>query len=199
MNADAPATDLAIEWVDVHSLTPDPTNARKHGARNLDAIADSLTRFGQRRPLVVTPEGVIIAGNATWAAAKRLGWERVAVTRFEGGFNEARAYGIADNRASDLAEWDTDRLLETLGELDDELLNAAGWSDDEVAAMLTPPPPDDETQATPELVTVKFQATPETEAKWRAALTATGWRDDIAAAADLVDIAHTHYLPEGAA
>jgi hypothetical protein len=39
---------LTLETVPVGALVLDPANARKHGSRNLDAIAGSLRQFGQR-------------------------------------------------------------------------------------------------------------------------------------------------------
>ena len=39
--------------ISIAQLSLDPKNARKHSARNLEAIAASLLKFGQRKPLVV--------------------------------------------------------------------------------------------------------------------------------------------------
>lgn len=116
-------TNLSVRTVPVGKLTLDSKNARKHNKRNLDAIAASLTEFGQRRPLVVTPDFVVVAGNGTLEAAMSLGWESVAVTvlPFDDP-NKAKAYALADNRTAELASWDDEVLLATLTELD-----AAGW------------------------------------------------------------------------
>ena len=53
-----------METVAIESLELDPNNARKHSKRNLDAIAASLEKFGQRKPIVIH-NGVVIAGNGT--------------------------------------------------------------------------------------------------------------------------------------
>ena len=64
----------------IGGLVPDPQNARTHDEANLASIAASLTRYGQRTPLVVNRAGrVILKGNATLEAAKRLGWTELAV------------------------------------------------------------------------------------------------------------------------
>lgn len=117
-------TDLIVELVPVESLTPDPGNARRHSQRNLDAIAGSLSRFGQRRPLVVTADGIVLAGNGTLEAAKSLGWKQIAITRIPNDWthDQARAYALADNRTAELAEWDGKLLADQLVELD-----AVGW------------------------------------------------------------------------
>jgi len=110
-------------WL-IANLTADPQNARTHDKRNLDAIATSLTKFGQRKPIVITPEGIILAGNGTVQAAKQLKWKevQVTVTPKEWDYATARAYALADNRSAELAEWDTSVLASQLVELD-----AEGW------------------------------------------------------------------------
>lgn len=99
---------MDIELRDIDLLTLDPSNARKHGKRNISAIAASLSRFGQRRPAVVRTDGTVLAGNGMLEAARGLGWSQVAVTVVpdEWSVEEARAYALADNRTGELAEWD---------------------------------------------------------------------------------------------
>lgn len=113
---------LPYERVSIDSLKFDARNARKHDKRNLKAIKDSLTKFGQQKPIVIGDDGTVIAGNGTLAAAKELGWETIDVRRSGLKADEAIAYGLADNRSAELAEWDEGVLGELLGELD-----TAGW------------------------------------------------------------------------
>ena len=129
-------TALTVEQVDVASLKHDPKNARKHSARNIEAIAASLREFGQRRPLVVRGD-VVIAGNGTLEAATTLGWDTVAITRVPSNWThkQARAFAIADNRTAELAGWDHDTLLETLSDLGDTLIEAAGFSPADLSTL----------------------------------------------------------------
>ena len=115
---------MKLELWQISKLIADPQNARKHDKRNLDAIATSLTKFGQRKPIVITAEGIILAGNGTVQAAKQLGWKelQVTVTPSDWDYATARAYALADNRSAELAEWDTSILASQLVELD-----AEGW------------------------------------------------------------------------
>lgn len=103
-------------------LLLDPENARKHSQKNLDAIKASLTKFGQRKPIVINHKGVILAGNGTVEAAKDLGWEHIDVAVVPADWDEAtaRAYALADNRTAELAEWDENVLAKQLLELMDE-------------------------------------------------------------------------------
>ena len=99
-----PLRGLAVPVADLHL---DPANARRHGDRNVEAIAASLSRWGQRAPLVVQRDGMVVrAGNGRLEAAKRLGWTHVAALVVDEGSVEATAFAIADNRTAELAEWD---------------------------------------------------------------------------------------------
>lgn len=110
---------MRIETVPISALQKDPENARKHSKKNIDAIAGSLKKFGQRRPLVVWQQ-FVIAGNGTLEAAQQIGWTEIEITRVPEDWTheEARAYAIADNRTSELAEWDDFLLSNQLVELD---------------------------------------------------------------------------------
>jgi ParB-like chromosome segregation protein Spo0J len=108
-------------WL-IKNLRLDPNNARKHDQRNLDAIKASLDKFGQRKPIVISKEGVILAGNGTVTAAKELGWSTIDVTVAPADWDQAtaKAYALADNRTAELAEWDTSVLASQLMELQDQ-------------------------------------------------------------------------------
>ena len=129
---------MHVESVPIGSVHPDPANVRKHPDRNLDAIKASLVRFGQQKPIVVDAKGIIRAGNGTHAAAVALGWPMIAVVRSELAGSEATAYAVADNRTSELAEWDDTALAETLRALqsDGVPMEDVGYSDAEVDALL---------------------------------------------------------------
>ena len=104
--------------IQITELTLDPKNARKHSARNLEAIAASLNKFGQRKPIVVH-RGVVLAGNGTLEAAKSLGWTEIEVAEVPEDWDNdtAKAYALADNRTAELAEWDESELAKQLLEL----------------------------------------------------------------------------------
>jgi site-specific DNA-methyltransferase (adenine-specific) len=106
--------------IQIEQLSLDPKNARKHSQRNLDAIAASLEKFGQRKPIVVH-RGVVLAGNGTLEAAKSLGWTEIEIAEVPDDWDDdtAKAYALADNRTAELAEWDESALAKQLLELQD--------------------------------------------------------------------------------
>lgn len=111
---------LTIETIGIDTVEPHPDNPRRH---DLDAIAGSLERFGQTKPIVVQKStGYVVAGNGTRIAAKeRLGWEAIQAVYLDMDDETAKAYLAADNRASDKAGYDQATLyglLEGLADLD---------------------------------------------------------------------------------
>jgi ParB-like chromosome segregation protein Spo0J len=125
---------LSFERVKISSLTHDPRNARKHDARNIKTIMDSLQKFGQQKNIVVSEDNVILAGNGTIEAAKKLGWDEIDIKRSHLKGEEAIAYSLLDNRSAELAEWDEEVLGDILGELDASGwdLGDLGWSDEDM-------------------------------------------------------------------
>jgi len=107
---------LEIKTVSVNALMLDPQNARRHPKVNIDAIKESLERFGQVAPIVVR-KGVVVGGNGTLTAAQALGWDELEVVEFEGTLRDAKSLALALNRTAELAEWNTVQLAETLAEL----------------------------------------------------------------------------------
>ena len=132
-------TTLTTETVPIEDIRPDLKNARAHDERNTSAVAASLRRFGQQKPIVVDREGKIIAGNCTHAAALAIGWTEITIIRTDLAGTEATAYAIADNRTAELATWDNASLaalLDSLRAEDATLLDAAGFTPGELDALL---------------------------------------------------------------
>lgn len=139
--------------VPINSLSPLDGNPR---IGDVPAVARSLERFGQRKPIVVDERGMIIAGNHTWLAAKSLGWDEIAVVRFSDDEATARAFALADNRTSELGSYDEEALralILAVSDVDPSLVNAAGYSDEDLAELLSAGlpdlPPEDEAPKTP--------------------------------------------------
>ena len=124
-------------------LRPDPENARVHPQRNLDQIGASLDEAGAWRSIGIDEKGVVYMGNGVVQAAngKKLklkvvdaeGDELVAVRRVGLTAKQKQRAALADNRTSELSEWD----LETLRRADRATL-ASMFDDDELARLLKP-------------------------------------------------------------
>ena len=130
---------VTYKRVPIDSLFEDPANARKHGERNLETISNSLRCFGQVESLVVQKStGKVIGGNGRLRVMKDLGWDEVDIAEVDITDVQSVSLGIALNRTAELAEWDDEILAATLNglALEEGLLEAAGYDEEELAAML---------------------------------------------------------------
>lgn len=123
--------ELRRSLVRIDSLSPHPRNPRKG---DVELIAESLTRFGQQRPLLVDAERRIVAGNHTYEAARSLGWSHVAANRTDlTDPQEIERYLVADNRTSDLATYDNAELLALVREQSE--LAGTGYGEEDIALI----------------------------------------------------------------
>jgi len=121
----------------IDGLEAFPSNPRRS---NTEAVAGSLDRFGQLKPVVVDGNR-IVAGHHVTEAAAMLGWTHVAVVDHQfAGEDEQRAFLIADNRVTDAglgAGYDDQLLAEqllALAEVDG--LTGTGYNADDLDSLL---------------------------------------------------------------
>jgi hypothetical protein len=107
---------------------------------DVEAVARSYERFGQRKPIVALPDGTVIAGNHQLLAARKLGWDEIAVVFVDDDEQTAKAFALADNRTSDLGTYDNDALAALLQDVavDPELLFDTGYDEQYLEALLSP-------------------------------------------------------------
>jgi len=127
--------ELAKSAVPIDSISPHPRNVRQG---DVGAICTSLEAHGQYRPILVQKSsGFIIAGNHTWSAAKSLKWEKIAVVELDIDDDKALRILLADNRTSDLADYDSYALSEILSEYAREYdMTGLVWTQDDLDDML---------------------------------------------------------------
>jgi ParB family chromosome partitioning protein len=134
----AGSPELATCLVPIGTLRKDPKNARAHDEASHIAIADSYRAFGQRKTIVTTADGVVVAGNGQLEAARRLGWTHIAVASTAGMTDDqVRAYALADNRTSELSAWEPEALAVEIRALADHNYDVSGlgWSAAELQAI----------------------------------------------------------------
>ena len=130
----------------INNLKSDHKNARKRTDRSAALIAESLKRYGAARSIVIDEDNRILAGNGTVEGAKKAGINKVRIIEAEGdeliavrrtGLSEDEKVGlaIADNRSSDLSEWDN----EMLRQLSEEHDLTPWFEDDELLAEVLEP------------------------------------------------------------
>lgn len=109
-----------IQEVAVSKLVPYERNAKQHPAEQVELIARSIKEYGFLNPCLIDKDYRIIAGHGRVEAAKKLGLENVPCVFVEGLTDaQYRAYILADNRLTELGEWDMDIVSDELKYLDE--------------------------------------------------------------------------------
>lgn len=143
--------DLKSLSTKIDKCKPDPKNART--GHSIEGIAESLKKYGQRKPIVVNKKtNIIEAGNGTWNAAKSLGWKNIAALFVEDSPEAATGFAIADNRLSDMSVFDAEILHELfdivspadIPGVDDNFLSEIGYIEDGPGTDGTEPNPKDD-------------------------------------------------------
>lgn len=98
-------------FIDIAELKPYENNARLHPQEQIDKIVNSINEFGFITPVIIDENNTILVGHGRTQAAKQAGLEQVPYRRITNLTDEQkRAYILADNKLSDIAEWDEELL-----------------------------------------------------------------------------------------
>ena len=109
---------LRIVYRHLDELKPDPRNPRVHSRRQIKKLAKLIARLGFNVPVLVGRNGELLAGHARYAACKTLGLNEIATIELDHlDDHQARAFALADNRLSELSEWNEHLLAQHLKEL----------------------------------------------------------------------------------
>ena len=113
---------IQAEWteLDLGQMKPDPKRLRQRQRRSISEIAKSIREFGFVQPIVVSEHFVMIIGHGRLEAAKSLGYKTVPVVVLRGLTDgQQRRLQIADNRLSELSDWNEGLLTEQIERLSD--------------------------------------------------------------------------------
>lgn len=131
--------NLEVITKGISDIKPYENNPRNNDDA-VDAVANSIKEFNWQQPIVVDKDNVIIAGHTRYKAAKKLGMKQVPVVVADNLTDEqVKAYRLADNKTSELTDWDMDLLDDELGSISDIDMSDFGFEDEDISPDL----PDD--------------------------------------------------------
>jgi ParB-like chromosome segregation protein Spo0J len=139
-------TGLRLPVIELHKvkdLVPWDGNPRVHDAEQLRLLVESIRHYGLAA-LIVIQHGTrrILAGHGRHEALLELGEGETVIpcVAVECSLEDAESYTVADNRLTDLGEWNVPRLRDILGELDNGAWdpNWAGYTPEELAKLFGP-------------------------------------------------------------
>lgn len=109
-----------VELVDIAEVYPYANNPKQHPSDQVGRIVSSIRHYGWDQPIVIDEDGEIIKGHGRYAAARKLGLQRVpAIVRDDLSDAQKRAARIADNKTAE-SEWNDEVLLTEMEVLQDE-------------------------------------------------------------------------------
>jgi len=129
---DAPAREVAAEWVPITELKPWKDNPRKNDGEPVRKVAESIKRFGFSSPIIARANGEIIAGHTRWKAAQTLKLDRVPVRFLDLDPAEAHLLALADNKLNEFAEWNDAQVASILSDFGLPDAELAGWTSAEL-------------------------------------------------------------------
>lgn len=109
---------LKLVQMKIENLILYENNPRKNDGA-VEAVANSINSFGFKVPIIVDKNNVVICGHTRVKASKKLGMTEVpCVIADDLNEEQVKAFRLADNKVSELAEWDLDKLSEELKFID---------------------------------------------------------------------------------
>jgi DNA modification methylase len=133
-------SDLTIIYQNIADLNPRKTNPRTHSKKQIEQIAQAITRFGFTNPVLIDGSNAIVAGHGRVAAAKLLGLSQVPTVCLSAMSDaEIRAYVIADNKLAENAGWDRNLLgleFQYLNGLEDFDIGLTGFELPEIDILI---------------------------------------------------------------
>lgn len=102
----------------------------------VEAVTKSIQEYNYQTPIAVDENYTIVVGHARYRALQRLGYGDIDVVVLDLPPDKIREYRIADNKSAELAEWDDDRLVREVMEINDPEFARTFFSDRELYDLL---------------------------------------------------------------
>lgn len=112
---------MEIESIKIEDLTPYENNPRRND-KAVEGVKESIKQFGFKIPIVIDKNNVIVCGHTRYKASKELGLEKVPCIRADDlSDDQIKAFRIVDNKVSEVAEWDDEKLHLEIEDIDLDL------------------------------------------------------------------------------
>lgn len=129
---------ISVKYVAVDKLVPHQNNPRNI-TDAIQPVANSIKEFGFLNPIVINKDNTVLAGHVRLEAAKLLDIKEVpTVSAKDLTEEQQKAFLVADNKTSDNATFDTEKLTDIFSELSDlEFdLESTGFEASEIESLL---------------------------------------------------------------
>lgn len=136
---------MKITTVALSQIKPYWRNARKND-KTVEALKESIQRYGFNQPLVLDKDKVIVTGHARFKALMQLGHKDAPCVIVDLSEEKAKEYRIADNKTHEMTIWDNEQLVVELREIGNfdhmqtyfQNIDLGSWLDDSVGFNVNP-------------------------------------------------------------
>lgn len=192
------------------SVRLDPANVNEHDDGQVDELVASILEFGMDQPVLVRPDGQLIAGEGRYLALRKIGATQIPAVETDLSNVDATRRAIGDNviaRKSHLNESKLAPLLNALRNEDERLLKGTGYDPvalDDLLHKMTPPDLDDLADEVGEpddshfWPTIHLQVPPDVHARYRSLVEDLDGEDEAERFAVLLDLAEQTLAATGA-
>lgn len=137
---------MEIIYKSLSELKPYENNPRKNDDA-VQYVANSIKQFGFRVPIIIKPDGEIVAGHTRYKACLQLGIEKVpCIIADDLTEEQIKAFRIADNKTSEKSVWDIDKIKLELEDINMDMTDF-GFGEFELSMIvddMNPEPYDDD-------------------------------------------------------
>ena len=105
-------------------------NNPRHNDNAIGYVANSISEFGFKVPIVLDKDNVIVCGHTRYLAAKQLKLKTVpCVIADDLNEEQIKAFRLVDNKTQELAEWDWNTIFDELDLIEGIDMNKMGFED----------------------------------------------------------------------
>lgn len=123
---------MEIVNVSIDDLIPYENNPRNN-ERAIEKVANSISEFGFKVPIIIDKDNVIVCGHTRYLAAKQLKMAQIpCIMANDLTEEQIKAFRLVDNKTSEFASWDYDMLSKELSELNIDMTDFGFIEDQEI-------------------------------------------------------------------
>ena len=116
-----------IVYLKLNEIKPYDKNPRKNGEA-VEYVKNSIKEFGFKSPILLDKNKIIIAGHTRYLASKELELKEIpCIICDELSEEKVKALRLADNKVSEIANWDFDLLDSELEDITDIDMSEFGF------------------------------------------------------------------------
>jgi len=118
---------MQITYYDIDKLKPYKNNPRVN-EQSIKTVAESIKQFGFKVPVIIDKDFNVITGHTRLKASELLNIEKIpCIMANDLTEEQVKAFRLADNKVSEIAEWDFEKLDAELSELTTEEMELLGF------------------------------------------------------------------------